>query len=259
MKGPFYCAIGKKPGCPPVYLGLLLVLVLSALPGRAWPGDSRLVFTGDAEPWLQAVGRLRVPGQRQHEGRTAHYLEDCSATLIALPGRSHADTVVTAWHCLERYGDLSRSITFTARTSNGELVERSARRLADGGGMTADWALLRLDAAVPRRQLAALQPHPTVADPGRPVTMAGYSRDPALGSGGRVLTYHPDCAITVRKPGLGETNCIAFKGASGGAVIQLSASGEPLVCGVISEGNGSGTSTYVPMESFRASLNRYLR
>lgn len=264
MNGPVFCAIGKKHGnragrfhgrlCR-----LLLSLALASVPGPAWAGDGRRAYTGDSDPWLQAVGRLRVPGQRLHDGYRSHYLEDCSATLVALPGRSHADTVVTAWHCLELYGDLSRDIVFTARTRSGEWLEWSARRLADGGGMAADWAILRLDRAVPRGQLAALQPHPAVADPGRPVTMAGYSRDPGLGGGGRVLTYHPDCAITDSEPGLWETDCTAFKGASGGPVIQFSAGGEPLVCGVISQGNGSGTSTYVPLETFRASLNRYLR
>lgn len=264
MTRPVLSAIGKKqgsrPGQLPAHLcGLLLCLALSAAAGPAIAGDGRRAHTGDSDPWLQAVGRLRVPGQRLRDGHRSHYLEDCSATLVALPGRSHADIIVTAWHCLELYGDLSRDIVFTARTSTGELLERSARRLADGGGMAADWAILRLDRAVPHRQVAALQPHPAVADPARPVTMAGYSRDPGLGSGGRVLTYHPDCAITGSEPGWGETDCTAFKGASGGAVIQFSASGEPLVCGVISQGNGSGTSTYVPLETFRSSLIRYLR
>lgn len=264
MDRPLICAAGNHSGGQrlraPLHLsGLVLFLALTAIPATAWPDDGRSAFTGDSRLWLQAVGKLRIPGQRRRDGHTSHYVENCSATLIALPGRTEADTVVTAWHCLELYGDLSRPITFTARTANGETLERHARRLDDGGGMAADWAILRLQPAVPRQQLAALHPHPALADPGRPVTMAGYSRDPGLGNEGRILTYHPDCAITRSKPGLGETDCTAFKGASGGAVIQVSAGGEPRVCGVISQGNGSGTSTYVPLEAFRKRLIRYLR
>ncbi len=230
-----------------------------AMPMTAGAGDGREAFTGESSGWLQAVGKLRVPGQRLRDGHTSHYVEDCSATLLSLPGRPEADIIITAWHCLELYRDLSRDITFTARSPSGELLERRARRLADGGGMSADWAILRLQPGIPRRQLAGLQPHPALADPARPVTMAGYSRDSGIGDGGRVLSFHPDCAITESRPRLGETDCTAFKGASGGAVIQLSRQGEPLVCGVISQGNGSGRSTYVPLEAFSKSLRRHLR
>jgi hypothetical protein len=264
MSRPFFCAGGVKSreqvsqGLPelPCLLPLLaLVLFASA----AHPDDGRLALTNDSSPWLRAVGRLKVPGQRLQNGRTAHFLEDCSATLLTPPGRAEADTIVTAWHCLELYGDLSRAITFTARTASGELLEREAYQLADGGGMYADWAILRLRPAVSSRQLAAMQPHPAPADPGRPITMAGYSRDAGVGEGGRVLTFDPDCAITAQRPDLGETDCTAFKGASGGAVIQFASGGQPRFCGVISQGNGTGKSTYVPLDAFRKTLNHYLQ
>lgn len=259
MSGTLFCAI-EGNSCRLALLScLLLWLSAPAVPAAAGPRDGREVFNGKNSPWLQAVGKLRVPGQRLSNGHTSHYVEDCSATLLALPGRPEADTIITAWHCLELYGDLSRAITFTAQSPSGELLARPARRLADGGGMAADWAILRLQPGIPRQQLAALQPHPALADPTQPVTMAGYSRDPGVGDGGRVLSFHPDCAITRSGPGQGETDCTAFKGASGGAVIQLSSQGEPLLCGVISQGNGSGRSTYVPLQAFRRSLSRHLR
>jgi hypothetical protein len=52
---------------------------------------------------------------------------------------------------------------------------------------------------------------------------------------------------------------MAHKGASGGAVIQLSDSAEPLMCGVISQGNGLGRSTFVPVSGFRNAINLYLK
>jgi hypothetical protein len=243
----------------PALACLLVLPLLWPAPLGAQSPDNRRAFTGEVMPWLRAVGRLQVPGQRYRDGRTTHYLEDCSATLVALPGRAEADTVLTAWHCLELYKDLSRPIVYTAQTASGDQLEREARRLADGGGMHADWAILRLERAVPARQLAALHPHPERVDPGRPVTMAGYSRDGAVSQRGRVLSFDAGCAITGERAGMAETDCTAFKGASGGAVVQLSATGEPLLCGVISQGDGAGRSTYAPVQDFRNELIRFLR
>ena len=238
---------------------LLALLLPCPLPAAAQSPDNRQAFTGEVMPWLRAVGQLQVPGQRHRDGGISHYLEDCSATLVALPGRDEADIVLTAWHCLEWYRDLSRPIVYTARTASGARLEREARRLADGGGMHADWAILRLQRPVPARQVAPLHPHPERVDPGRPVTMAGYSRDDAVGQRGRVLTFDAHCAITGEQAGMAETDCAAFKGASGGAVVQLSGAGEPLLCGVISQGDGVGRSLYAPLHNFRNLLIRYLR
>jgi hypothetical protein len=221
--------------------------------------DAREVFSGASHTWLRAVGKLQVPGQRYRDGQQSHYTEQCSATLVARAGRKHADTIITAWHCLEWYGDLSKPITFTLVSSAGGTLRREAYRLGDGGGMHADWAVLRLRSAVPHAQVAALQVHPQAADPGLPVTMAGYSGDKGLGNDGLVLTFDPGCTITAQDRDIGDTNCTAFKGASGGAVIQLSSAGEPRVCGVISQGNGEGRSTFVPVSGFRNALQLHLK
>lgn len=224
----------------------------------AGAADARQVFSGDTHGWLRAVGKLQVPGQRYREGRRSHYVEDCSATLVSRPGRSTADTIITAWHCLEWYSDLSKPIIFTAVSIAGEPLQREAYRLKDGGGMHADWAILRLRNTVPNTQIAALLVHPAMADLSRPVTMAGFSKDDGLGAGGLALTFDADCNIKAQKKSFGDTDCTAFKGASGGAVIQLSEAGEPRVCGVISQGNGSGRSTFVPVSGFRSALRRHV-
>ncbi|MDP4918196.1 MAG: hypothetical protein NWR12_10785, partial [Haliea sp.] len=54
----------------------------------------------------------------------------------------------------------------------------------------------------------------------------------------------------------GYTNCTAHKGASGGAVIQLGAQGEPLLSGIISEGDGAQDSRFVPVAVMRAAAQR---
>ncbi|MEZ5571631.1 MAG: trypsin-like peptidase domain-containing protein [Halioglobus sp.] len=220
--------------------------------------DTRLVYSGHTHTWLRAVGKLQVPGQRYNDGQLSHYVEDCSATLVALPHSQQSDTIVSAWHCLENYRDVSKPITFTLWDAFGKTVQREVYRLEDGGGMHADWAILRLREPVTALQVVALPILNAAADPYRPVIMAGYSRDTGIGAAGEVLTYDPDCTITQQDHNLGDTDCTAFKGASGGAVIQLSSAGEAFVCGVISQGNGEDRSTYVPLSGFRHSINRHL-
>jgi hypothetical protein len=259
----------RRTALLPAFIATLLnILVgkrrLTACAFAAWAiaagaTDSREVFSGESHAWLRAVGKLQVPGQRYQGGQQSHYTEDCSATLVARPGRKRADTIITAWHCLEWYGDLSKPITFTVTSLSGETLQHEAYRLGDGGGMHADWAILRLRSTVPDTDVAALQIHPQLADPDLPVTMAGFSGDQGMGNDGLALTFDPGCAITAQDRNLGDTNCTAFKGASGGAVIQLSSAGEPRICGVISQGNGEGRSTFVPVSGFRYALDIYLK
>ncbi len=242
-----------------ILFGLGVVsLTTSAEPAAPVP-DNRQVYSTNAPDWLRAVGKLQVPGDKYHDGRRSHHREDCSATLVARHPDTRADTIITAWHCLEFYNDLSRPITFTLLPGPQGNIASEAYRLADGGGMHADWAILRLYKAVPAHQVAALGIHPERADPDRPITMAGYSRDSGMGNNGEHLTFDPACTITHQAPGVSDSNCTANKGSSGGPVIQVSTTGEPRVCGVISQGNGVGLSTFVPVSGFRNAINLHLR
>jgi hypothetical protein len=238
---------------------LLSVLALLCLCSSVGGADQRQITSADSPPWLRSVGKLQVPGQRFQDGHTSHYLEDCSATLVTLPARDVADTIVTAWHCLELYEDLTRPITFILSATPGESLSREAYRLADGGGMHADWAILRLRQSVPVQPGTALRIHPQQADTDRPVIMAGYSKDSGLGNNGEQLTFDPACTISHQERSIGDTDCTAHKGASGGAVIQLSSTGDAYMCGVISQGNGEGRSTFVPVNGFRHAINLHLR
>jgi hypothetical protein len=100
--------------------------------------------------------------------------------------------------------------------------------------------------------------HPEKADPGRPITMAGYSRDDGKGEGGEQLTYHAGCRITSETRDGTDSDCRAYKGASGGAVVQLSSEGQALYSGVISRGDSERLSIYVPVAHFRSALHQYL-
>ncbi|QIB64512.1 trypsin-like serine peptidase [Kineobactrum salinum] len=230
----------------------LMTLLVPVSHGAA--DDTRLRYSRASPSWLQAVGTLRVPGLKLRDGYPRHHTEHCSATLVGGDADS-ANTIVTAWHCLEFYRDLSHRIVFTLLPATDQAIAIEALLLADGGGMPADWAVLRLRQAVPASQVRALRPHPGQPDPDRPIIMAGYSRDAGIGASGTALSYDPDCRIT----GAGDrvsrdSNCRAHKGASGGAVIQLSPGGEPLLSGVVSEGDGAGISRFVPVSVFRRNL-----
>ncbi len=239
-------------------LGMALSVIAAGLQA-AGRDDSRQVYDGASPDWLQAVGKLQVPGSKIVSGRRTHHREDCSATLVAKRGSDKADTIVTAWHCLEFYADLSRPITFTLFPGSQKSIEIEAHRLADGGGIHSDWALLRLRRAIAASEVVAMSIHPERADPALPITMAGYSRDAGKGDRGKALTFDPNCRITAQAALSSNSDCMAYKGASGGAVMQLSEQGSPLLSGIISRGDSSAISIYVPVSGFRGSLTRFLQ
>jgi hypothetical protein len=125
-----------------------------------------------AEQVTASVGQLLIPAVRHEDGYRRHFLEYCSATLVSAAPAPHSRFLLTAWHCLEYYGDLSRAIRY--RHADGQ--EREARQVASGGGMHADWALLRLADALPGPVALSGPVTDTVAS----LALAGYSRpDPA--------------------------------------------------------------------------------
>ena len=233
---------------------LLLALLLLATAAGAAEDDPRQRYSQASPDWLRAVGQLTVPGIRLENGYARHHTERCSATLVAAPGASHATVIISAWHCLEFYRDLSQRITFTLLPASAEPRLIEAVRYADGGSMAADWAVLRLRQPVALTEVPALQLHPQQADSALPVVMAGYSRDAGTGAHGTELSYDPACWITAADRRSGDSDCRAFKGASGGAVVQVTTAGIPLLSGVISEGNSLDYSRYVPVSVFRQAL-----
>jgi hypothetical protein len=240
--------------------GLLLALlsIVATVPAGAERGpgaaDRRLPVADDAPPWLLAVGRLAIPTSRIENGRRRHYDERCSGTLLAPPDGGDAQFVLSAWHCLEYYTDLSRTIRFELTGLAGEMLERRARAVASGGGMAADWALLQLDPPIPAELAAAAVLDGRSVAAGARLAMAGFSGDPGLGAGGARLTYDPACRVTGSSGADRLTDCLAYKGASGGGAFH----GGRLV-GVLSRGDSQGRSVYVPTARFLPAVTRRLR
>lgn len=222
--------------------------------------DPRLAADADSPEWLVAVGRLQVPGHRHEEGEEYHHIERCSATLVSRPGASQADHIITAWHCLEWYDDLSQPIQFTLSGKTRQVLQRSARPLKSGGAMDEDWALLRLLQPIPLGgEWLALPLDRKSATRHSSLWMAGYSRKVSIGAQGTLLTYHADCRVTAESGPLRDTDCRADKGASGGAVIRLDSRGNAHLAGIISAGDGQSMTRYVPIARFVSALPADLR
>ena len=204
--------------------------------------DPRQLADSRAPGWLQAVGRLTVPGVEWKNGERRQRQENCSATLVS------RDTILTAWHCLEHYRDLSQDILFTL---SGAPVRR-VHILSSGGGMQADWALLRMHTPLSGIEPAAVNTHGIISD-AAPLSVAGYSRDEGLGADGENLTWQAQCQSTENQHYRVATNCLAFKGASGGPVVQAAR-----VVGVISAGDSARLTYYAPTRSFSSALRLHL-
>lgn len=210
--------------------------------------DPRQVYNAGSPSWLLAVGKLTVPGYRYKNGDRHHHEQHCTATLVT------EDIILSGWHCIEYYADLSQDIVFSLPNAQAD-VKRTARHLADGGGMHADWLLLKLNKPVSGR-VASPIPVSTlnVVEPGtQALTLAGYSRDPGLGAVGKWLSYDADCAILENEAYRVATDCIAFKGSSGGPVVH-----EHTIVGVVSAGDSEQLSYYTPSKSFISAVRLYL-
>jgi hypothetical protein len=231
----------------------LILFLCLALHARA---DSRQAYSADSPAWMAAIGKLDVPGQKWENADRHHLNEHCTATLVGNGGPQPGRYILTAWHCVEYYRDLSQAIIFTLPAAG---IEREARLVASGGGMHADWALLRLllpvaaESVLPFMALTAATEN---AQSG--LTMAGYSSDNTLGLSGSVLTYDPDCTVITRESSAITTNCTAYKGASGGPVVGHFKNAPPRLLGVISAGDSRTRSLYAPSSLFASALRQYL-
>lgn len=226
--------------------------------------DPRQVKNPSAPTWLNAVGKLNIPSQSVTNGNTEHYIEHCSATLIADNPKLGANTILTAWHCLEGYSDLSREISFTLFHGESSATNRIARQLSSGGDLDRDWAILRLNKPIPSSLVKPIIINSSKRDSSghSTMTMAGYSRDPGLGQKGEALTYHAGCQSGEEIGQQLSSNCLVYSGASGGPVVISSYQNNSFqhrLAGVISQGNGVDITTYVPDTAFIATALRLIR
>lgn len=206
--------------------------------------DPRRFYSTDSPGWLRTVGKLTVPGYKYQNGDRLHHVQHCTATLLS------STIILSGWHCLEHYNDLSMDIVFTLAHRR-----RIAIRLTDGGGMQADWALLKLNKPINTRHVKTLPvaTRSLASSRAKPLTMAGYSHDSDLAASSQNLSYHTDCEILGDEIYRVATNCVAYKGASGGPVVY-----REKIIGVVSVGDSMRLSYFTPSVLFIEAINDYL-
>ncbi|WP_040482084.1 trypsin-like serine peptidase [Luminiphilus syltensis] len=185
-----------------------------------------------------------VNGYRQHN------TENCTGSLIRV---RHRLLIVSAWHCFDGIRDLSRPPIITMSDDS----RREARLLKTGQSIDADWAVLEFTTSrFDDRQLVVL-PLDTAALPetGQAVLMAGFNSD-YFGDGGETLTYDPKCHIEERDSFNLTTNCVAFKGASGGPVLRRLDNGRYALSGIVSRGDNRKVSIFLHTQGFYRQLPR---
>ena len=224
---------------------LCLLIILSPL----CRGDNPASMKANTPDWLNAVGTLVVPGYRYEDGERRSHLEHCSATLVA------NNLILSGWHCLEFYGDLSRDIEFALPGSGAPQV-RTARAVADGGGMDADWVLLRLNRPI---DTAFAKPVPvsrlTITRPGaQALSVAGFAGSRGAPGNNAVANYRATCHILENEWYRVKTDCPASKGDSGGPVVH-----DNTLVGVVSAGDGAKLTYYTPSDSFFRALRRHIQ
>ena len=202
---------------------------------------------------LDSVGQLLIPAIRFEDGRRRHFDERCSATVVTADNSSSSRWILTAWHCLEYYGDLSRDITFL----HGDGSTSKATTVASGGGLHADWALMRLTDDM--QHPVALTD--TTVNPGDLLVMAGFSRS-ADGGTNPPLESDLRCKVTAFEGRDLSSNCHARRGASGGAVFSREshdgAEKPGRYLGIISRGDSNQHSIFVPLNRLARALSPYL-
>jgi len=188
-----------------------------AVERRLLPGigtdDHRAPVDSTVWPW-QAIGRLNLSFGRS-----------CTGTLVA------PDRVLTAAHCLydeQNGGQVSPSaVHFLPGYRLGEYTAHGvavaiempemrppARQGPDSEAIAHDWAIVRLQSALPLRPIPVST---LAAGGGRPLLRAGYSQDRRY-----LLQVHDGCVVIGR---LGDlpvllTDCDATRGDSGSPLLQ---------------------------------------
>lgn len=217
------------------------------------PADAKLTDADSTESAAVAipgalrsgVGQLWVPAKRFRNGYAEHFDEHCSAALVTTKESLPSRLLLSAWHCIEDYRDLSRDLLF--ETQDGR--RHPARVVASGGGMHGDWAILRLRKPLPGGLLLT----PPSEKRGDTHAMAGF---PRRADGDAALVHARHCRVTGRDGPDLRSDCILSKGASGGAVVD--AGDARVYRGVISRGDARSVSIFVPLTRFYRQLRPLL-
>ncbi len=187
--------------------------------------DSRKIYSHSSPDFLESYGKLILVDR--HGNRIAH----CTGNLVTRdwssedPQTKENDVVTTAEHCFSSEVDINRSyILFVNK--QGEKFKRHFSIAKKSENL--DYAILKLD-----RPLSVSDITPIVVGyidyrniysddiykKRVSFTLGGYSADSYKGKRGKRLTYDQDCEALYADNMKILTNCSAYHGASGGALV----------------------------------------
>ena len=232
-----------------VYLALAAALLLATL--TATLADSRTPLPGYVGGWQRALFPLRIPVTRLIEGRMRHFTEHCTAVAVT-PGPN--SLFVSAWHCFEHYRS---TITPIQLIDPDTATPVAIKLLESGGSMQEDWALLIPDSPLHIDSWIPISTHPHHM--GQPLIAAGFAPRPDQSGDDateRYLLADIACSVIDADTHPPASDCVAKKGASGGAMIALTDSGSARLQGIISAGDGEAVSYFYPAPSLIRRLSR---
>ena len=224
----------------------LLTVTLTAV--RA---DPQTLVPEHVASWQRAIFHLSIPITRLAEGRTRHFTEHCTTVAITPGPRS---LFVSAWHCFEHYRSIIKPIQLALPHTT---IPVSMQLIESGGSMQEDWALL-----APQQPFMVDTWIPISATPhhaGQQLIAAGFAPRPNQSSAPsheRYLLADMKCSVIEANNHLPASNCMAKRGASGGAIITLNVSGSARLQGIISTGDGETVSYFYPTSSLIHRLDR---
>jgi len=213
--------------------------------------DPRTPLPEHVYGWQRALFPLRIPVTRLIEGQMRHFIEHCTAVAVT-PGPN--SLFVSAWHCFEDYRS---TITPIQLLDPDTATPVPIKLLKTGGSMQEDWALLTPDLPLPIDSWIPISTTPHHL--GQPLIAAGFAPQPdqsADNAVGRYLLADTACSVIDASTHPPASDCVAKKGASGGAVIALTDSGSARLQGIISAGDGETVSYFYPAPLLIRRLDR---
>jgi len=198
---------------------------------NALKNDRRKLITNNSPKWTKAIGRVIIPTKltfvTKKRYRTKY--KKCSASLVNLENYSSSSVIITASHCLKGYNSNAGGLKFIIKSKQGNMLQRFAAIYKDSHyihkqtNKHSDYAILILDSPIYKKDVDPLSitktPFYNLQKQYKYsfASLVGFSGD--IGDHGEKLTIDPKCKLFKFNTKYGKSNCIAYKGASGGPIV----------------------------------------
>ncbi|MEA3316294.1 MAG: trypsin-like serine protease [Campylobacterota bacterium] len=194
--------------------------------------DRREKVVDNSPIWTRSIGRLIIPKELTFISKRKYKTDigKCSATLISDGSYNKLRVIITASHCLTNYDETAGDLKFIIKNNRGVVDYRRASIYKDSNfndkklKTTTDYAILILDTPISKKDVKPMfitkNSFTTLQKNNKKhfSSLAGYSSD--IGDFGSALTYDKKCKVWSFDNMYGASDCIGYKGASGGPVVM---------------------------------------